>query len=417
LERCLVLAEQNYPKVHEAMAKLAKKRADLGRAYGEPYGQFKLKGGIAPAPSLSGYDVYSRNDDVALNSDLSLAWQLELEGAIPLWTFGKLSNGWDAARSNVKLGEHELRKVKNETLLAVRKAYYGVLLARDALALVRDAQRRIDKYLVGFQKRVEAGDGDDAKLLEMQVQRAELDVRESEARKQEQIALAGLRFLTGVTESFDVPDEPITQVSHRLTSIEEYVATARSYRPELAMARAGVRAREAQVRLERARRYPDVGLGLSWRYGRAPDVTDQRNPFVRDPFNYHHYGAAVVFEWKLDPLGGAARLQGAKADLNEVRATQRFALGGITFEVEQAFAEAKDAETRLLAYTRAVDYAKAWLVKVQQGVDLGTEDEDKLVDPAKEYATKRFAQMSAVFDYNVAVARLALVTGWDPMAR
>jgi hypothetical protein len=63
-----------------------------------------------------------------------------------------------------------------------------------------------------------------------------------------------------------------------------------------------------------------------------------------------------------------------------------------------------------------VALARRWLVQVQQGIDVGTFDDQDIVDPAKEYALKRFAQMTAMFDYNVALARLALATGWDAIA-
>jgi hypothetical protein len=43
-------------------------------------------------------------------------------------------------------------------------------------------------------------------------------------------------------------------------------------------------------------------------------------------------------------------------------------------------------------------------------------DDEDIVDPAKEYALKRFSQMSATFDYNVAFAKLAQVTGWQAVA-
>jgi hypothetical protein len=53
---------------------------------------------------------------------------------------------------------------------------------------------------------------------------------------------------------------------------------------------------------------------------------------------------------------------------------------------------------------------------VQQGIDVGTNDEEDIVDPAKEWALKRFAVMSATFDYNVAVGKLAQATGWEAVA-
>jgi outer membrane protein TolC len=243
--------------------------------------------------------------------------------------------------------------------------------------------------------------------------RAELDARESEARRQERIALAGLRFFTGAREPIALPDVPLKRVRHTLGPVARYLEAARLFRPEINMARAGIVARQAQVRLEHSRYFPDVGIALSGRYGRAPEVTNQINPYVNDGANRFFYGAALAMKWKLDFLPQSARVAQAEAQLEEVRATERYALGGVATEVESAFAEASDAAVRLDAYTRALSYAKQWMIKVQQGIDVGTEDEEEIVSPAKEYALKRFSQMSAIFDYNVAMAKLAQATGWE----
>jgi outer membrane protein TolC len=413
LKRCLELAALNYPKVAEAQARLAEKRAQLDQAFSAPYSDFTMTGGIGPAPTVRGTSVYSPDTDKALTSHMGVAWQLGVSGAIPIWTFGKITNLWDAADAQVHVGEHEVRKEQNDVKLTVRRAYYGVQLARDALILLRDASGRIDKYLGQLQKKVDDGDGDDVALLKLKMYRAELDARQSEAVRQESIALSGLRYLTGGGSDVDVPDEPLQQSSHRLAPLANYLSAARLYRPEVNMARAGVLAREAQVRMERAKFFPDLALGMSFNYSAAPLVEDQRNPFVKDNANYLSYGAALVFKYRLDFLPQSARLAEANAQLEEQRATERYALGGVGTEVEQAFLEAEDAGRRLDAYTRATSYAKQWLIQIQEGIDVGTYDDQDIVDPAKEFATKRFLQMNATYDYNVALAKLAQATGWD----
>jgi outer membrane protein TolC len=413
LKRCLELAALNYPKVAEARARLAQKRAELDQAYSAPYSDFTMTGGFGPAPTVRGSSVYSPDTDKALTDHMGVAWQLGVTGAIPLWTFGKITNLWDAADAQVKVGEHEIRKEQNDVKLTVRRAYYGVQLARDALTLLREASGRIDKYLGPLEKKVENGDGDEIELLKLKMYRAELEARQSEATRQEAIALSGLRYLVGDGPDVDVRDEPLRQSSHRLGPLAHYLSAARLYRPEVNMARAGVMAREAQVRMERAKFFPDLALGMSFAYSDAPLVDDQRNPFVKDTANYLSYGAALVFRYKLDFLPQSARLAQANAQLEEQRATERYALGGVGTEVEQAFLEAEDAARRLDAYTRATGYAKQWLVQVQEGIDVGTYEDQDIVDPAKEYATKRFLQMNATFDYNVALAKLAQATGWD----
>ena len=413
LKRCLQLAALNYPKVQEARARLAQKQAQLDQSYTAPYSDFTMTGGLGPAPSVRGSAVYSPDTDKALSNTMGVAWQLNVSGAIPLWTFGKITNLWDAANDQVRVGEHEVKKEQNDVKVSVRRAYYGVQLARDALTLLKEAGGRIDTYLERLEKKVKDGEGDDIELLKLKMYRAELEARQSEATRQEAVALSGLRFLTGGDPDTDVADEPLQQNSHRLGPLAHYLSAARLYRPEINMARAGVMAREAQARIERAKFFPDLALGLNFGYSAAPLVDDQKNPFVKDGANYLYYGAALVFKYKLDFLPQSARLAQANAQLEEQRATERYALGGVGTEVEQAFREAEDAARRLDAYTRAASYAKQWLVQIQEGIDVGTFDDQDVVDPAKEYATKRFLQMNATFDYNVALAKLAQATGWD----
>jgi outer membrane protein TolC len=416
LKRCLELAALNYPKVSGAKARLDAKRAELDQAYTAPFSDFTASGGLGLAPTVRGTSVYSPNTDVALTSNMGLAWQVGVDGAIPLWTFGKISNLWDAARAQVQVGMHEVEKERNEVKLTVRKAYYGIQLARDALALLHEASDRIDKYMGRLEKRVKEGEGDDIDLLKLRMYRAELDARISEATRQEAVALSGLRYLTGSTADIDIGDAPLKQINHRLGPVVRYLDAARLYRPEVNMARAGVLAREAQARGEQAKFFPDLALGVNFRYANAPQITDQRNPFVKDQANFLTYGAAIVFRYKLDFLPQSARLAQANANLEEIRATERYALGGVGTEVEQAYLEAQDAGRRLDAYGRATSYAKQWMVQVQEGIDVGTFEDQDIVDPAREYATKRFLQLNATFDYNMALAKLALATGWDVVA-
>ena len=413
LEQCLRLARTNYPKIAEDRAKLSRMEAQLFEAQTEPFSQFTTSAGVVLAPTLGGTSVFSRNSDVALSDNMALAWQVGVEGVIPLWTFGKITSVKDAARAQIQVGTHAVKKGQNEVSLAVRQAYYGLQLARDALALVRQAARKIDKYIGSLEPKVQAGDADEVDLMKLKMHRAELVARESEAVKQADIARSGLAFLVGAATAIDIPDEPLRPVAHRLAPVTQYLAAAKLYRPEVNMARAAVVAREAQLRMARARYYPDLGLGLSAKWSQAPEITDQVNPYVLDRANFLSYGVGLILKWKWDFLPQSARVAQASAQLEEVRATERYALGGVGVEVEKAFAEARDAERRLDAYDQAVKYARRWLVIVQQGIDVGTYDDEDIVDPAKEYALKRFARLTATFDYNMAMARLALATGWD----
>ncbi|HEX6764711.1 MAG TPA: TolC family protein, partial [Polyangiaceae bacterium] len=154
LKRCLELALKNFPRIHEAMAKARAKRADVDVAHFAPYTEFLVDGALGPAPTVRGTNIFSPNTDAALTSHMGLAWNLGVEGTIPLWTFGKITNLWDAAEANARAGEHAVEKERNDVRLAVRRAYYAAKAARDGQLIVTDAMHRLDRFLPNLARKV-----------------------------------------------------------------------------------------------------------------------------------------------------------------------------------------------------------------------------------------------------------------------
>jgi outer membrane protein TolC len=415
LPRILALADRNHPNIAAARARLLMARAQLDEAHFAPFSQFKLQGGVAIAPTLKGNNVFSPNTDVSLTSSLAVGWQANITGVIPLWTFGKITNLWNAAGAYVHVQEADVERERDAVRVDVRKAFFGLQLARDSKLLLKDVRAAVDKGMESMQKHIDKGGGDPIDLLKLQTYAAELDVREAEADRYDSVALAGLRFYTGVND-LDIPDEPIRPPKHELGHVSRYLTAAGIYRPEIQMARHGIAARTAQVQLARSQLLPDIGIGLSLSVSAAPAIADQINPYVVDPGNFFRYGAALVFQWKLDFPAAAARVRQAEAQLEEVRAQQRFALGGVGAEVEVAYAEVLDWKRRLEAYAKATKTAKRWLVMVQEGIDVGTQEEKDLLEPAKAYATNKFNQLNATMELDMAMSRLAKATGWDSIA-
>ena len=415
LPRILELADGNHPNIAMARSKVKQARAQLDEAHWAPFSQFKLTGGVAIVPTLAGNNVYSPNTDVSLTSSLGVGWRAGIEGVIPLWTFGKISNLWEAADANVKLNEAMVERDRDAVRVDVRKAFFGLQLARDSQLLLKDVRSAIDKGQAALQKQIDKDEGDPIDLLKLQTYASEIDIRDAEVMRYVNVALAGLRFYTGVPD-LDIGDEPIHPPRHQLGHITRYLQAAGLYRPEMAMVKAGINARQAQVQLARAGLFPDIGIGLQMGVSAAPQIADQLNPYVVDPGNYFHYSAALVFQWKLDFLPQTAKIRFAEAELDEIHAQQRFALGGVAAEVELAYAEVVDWKKRVDIYARAVQTAKRWLVMVQAGIDVGTIADKELLDPAKAYALNRGNQLNAIMELDMAMSRLAKATGWDAIA-
>src|SRR5690606_9534912 len=135
---------------------------------------------------------YSPNSDASLTGNMALAYQVGVEGVVPLWTFGKLRSLWSATDAAVDAGKGEVEKIKNEIELDVHRAYYGVLFARDAKLLIHEVRGALEKGIERLETKISEGEGDDLDLLKLKMVQAELEARGSEAERQEKIALAGL---------------------------------------------------------------------------------------------------------------------------------------------------------------------------------------------------------------------------------
>jgi outer membrane protein TolC len=300
----------------------------------------------------------------------------------------------------------------------VRRAWYGLQLARDAKYVVDDAIHRIDKGIEGVRQKIAKADPNVGEVDALRLETYKQDVvsQSLSAPKGEAYALAGLRFLTGVETGFDVVDQPLKRPDRPLVGIAQYLEAARVLRPDVNMARAGVVARKAMVDYNRGKLFPDFGLGLGADYALSPNATQQNNAWAWDQFNHFWYWIGLGLKWNLDLLPQSARTQQAESQLEETRALERLALGNAEYEVEKAYADAVEAKGREEAQDRAEHLAKQWIVTVQNHIDLGTMDERSLLEPLRAYGNARVAHLYALMDLNVTMSNLALVSGWDGAA-
>ena len=298
----------------------------------------------------------------------------------------------------------------------MRKAFFGLRLSRDSLALLSDATDKLDKAIAHLEREIKNGNADEIDLYPgTEAFRFELEGRKAEARRYIAIALSSLRFLTGEGEGFDIIDLPLRVTKRQLSPVATYLQAARVNRPEVNMVRAGLIAREARIDLARSRFFPDIGLGLSATYSRAPEVADQLNPFVKDDGNFLHYGAALVLRWQMDFLqrragrtgeganGRAPRDRALRLGWHRGRGRDRVRAG--------ARRHCARASLRISAKNGApMDHRHS------AGNHVGTKKDADIVDAARQWAMQKFNHLTAMMDVNLAWSNLALATAWDDIA-
>jgi outer membrane protein, multidrug efflux system len=422
LTECLALADRNFPNLWAARARLAQAHGQLEEAKWLPWFQWQAQSAFGVAPPITGNVLYTSatlyNRDITGFTNLQPFLQFGVSGVVPLYTFGKIETAREGAEANVRVSEWDMEKTRQSMRMDVRRAYYGLQLARDAREVLTDATDRLDKGIEGVKEKIAKGDANvtDVDRLRLEVYKQDVTSQSLQVPKGEAYGLAALRFLTGVQESFDVPDEPLKRPDRPLVALAQYLEAARVLRPDVNMARAGVVARRALVEYGRAKLFPDFGLGLGADFISTPSAVPQNNAFANDPFNHFFYSIAFGARWSLDLLPQAARVQQAESQLEETRSLERLALGNAEFEVEKAYADALEAKSREETWDKAEHIAKQWISIVQDHIDLGTWDEKQLLEPLRAYGNARVQHLYALMDYNVTMSNLALASGWDSAA-
>jgi outer membrane protein TolC len=424
LPECLALADRNFPSLWAARSRLALAHAQLDEATWVPFWQWSassnvtILGRIEGTPAYTGTGQEGRNLN-SFTTGIEPWWTVDISGVVPLYTFGKITAAKDTARANIRLNEWDLERWRQQARMDVRKAYFGVMAARDGRYILKDVVSKLDDAIRGVDEKIRSGKGnaEEVDKIRLEYYRDTALARGGEPDKGERFAMAALRFYTGVQTAFDVPDEPLKRPEVPFAPLVRYLSAARIFRPEVNMSRAGVQIRKAQVDTARANLFPDIGIGLGASYAIAPNADPQyTNVWANDPFNHFYAGGAIGLRWGLDFLPKVARIHEAESQLEEARATERLALGGIGVEVENSYGVAVEADNREHYWDLAEKKAKQWIVNLQNQIDLGTKTEKDLVEPLRAFVDARVNHVTALMDLNVALSDLARTSGWDAAA-
>ncbi len=417
-------ALDHYPGLRARGAALDAAEAQLNEARYSPFFRFEVEGGVGVAPEVTGSPIYSRDDQFPVDSGWQPVYRIGLSGAVPLWTFGKLSSLRDAAQAGVDAAQAERSLSVNRLRRDVRRTYYGLAAALDTLFLLEEGRKKLAEAEAKLEQalaeqeendEVEASDPPSVKPSDryrLTMALAELDTAHAQAKRAEESARRALELLTGVSK-VRIPECPLEAIETPPLAQAEAQAKALESRPEFQQLDAAKAARAAQRNAAQAAFFPDLALALWTDYSYGPGITDQNNPFIRDPANYFSIGAAVVAKWSLDLAGHMTRLERAQAQQVELAAQKEEAAIGIQLAATDAHAAVTESSARVKTWTNAAKEARKWFVASTQAYDLGTLEARELLDAAKAYFNARGAQILSIKDHNTRVATLVYETAQE----
>ena len=437
LDALLARASEAGGPIEAARAELAAYQATYDRAYWAWVPTLKVESILAPLPERRLLEECAFQDAtlgggllrvgpcpgarpadderIDADTDIGILTRTKATLTLPLYTFGKLEAGRRAAEGGVDVGRATVEATRGQLGLLVKQAWFGALMASKALEIVEDGRSRLKSAKRQIEKALEEQSGrfTSNDLRKMVVQEADIESKYLELKQLESRALAGLRLAAGLpTEAaFALSDDDLPDVEMTENTLDGWLNVAAERRADVRLAEAGLRARQGQVDLATAEFFPDVALVAAFGYAKGTTAQDNPDPFANDQYNFLSWGFVVGAEWKLDFAARIGKLREAEAHLAKVRAQRDALRQKIQLEVSDELSIVHRYVGEVAARKQAMKASKAWMTSNAMNFGMGLATTDELLSSLVSSSTSRLNYLRALYELNLAVARLENAVG------
>lgn len=372
---------------------------------------------LAPLlPQLTGLGSFGRQQSISTisgtrsRSDFGSA---RATASQLLWDFGKNWAAKDAAKFSAEALRAAVDQQKNTIAELVKEQYFTLLLSQRLVTVNEAALDRAEVSLKSAKGFFDVGT-----QPKSFVTRAEVDVANARVnliRANNAVSLARVALNTAMGIAVNAPTEvkDVLAYEHFTTDREALLAEALKNRPDYVQIKAQAEADEATVRQTFRDFFPNVvGSGT---YG-VTGITGAPDSGSRGTTGFIDSGpewtVGLTLNWIIFDGGGKiARYKEVKANLDATKARVRDFELQIWQNVEQAFLNLGEAESRIGAAGKAVESAQENYQLARGRFDAGVANIIELTDAQLALTQAQSTEAQALSDYRIAIARLEQALG------
>lgn len=330
-------------------------------------------------------------------------FQTQIQGQVSLFDSGRTYLREAGARKMSSAADYETAQARQDLILRVVRAYYGVIVAREELAAASQALDSAKANEQRVRTMTKAGLVVTSDLLSAEVFRAQMLDRQIAARNGLEVARLNLGREMGLPAGAEPQASGTLGEPTPLTGgMDQWVKTAMADRPALRAAELQEQAAGTNRKLAKADFGPQIGLFGNF----ERDAETMGGP------SGTNWTAGAKLDWNLFS-GGARRSQLAQANARDAQAKDQlqWLRSGIDLQVRQAFLDAQAAEQRANAARAAVNQARESLRIIQNRYQAGLVTITQLLSAQTAQLDARTGYLSALHDWQVARAQLERAAG------
>lgn len=151
----------------------------------------------------------------------------------PLFTWGKILDGYKIAEYNLESVKSDYKKQKNELRFMVTKSFYQILVLKELVKLTQDAYGETEKHIEVVKKRYDAGLASKFDYLRARVQLANMEPNLIKVKNGLDMAKVGFKTLLGLPQDTTIKLKGELKYEPIEVNIEESIKEALRNRPEI----------------------------------------------------------------------------------------------------------------------------------------------------------------------------------------
>jgi len=322
----------------------------------------------------------------------------------PIFTWGQILNNYKQSKLSLEASKQELEAVKQQTILDVTAAFYGVLLTEKLVNVGNMAVAQVEAHLKIANNLLDAGVATNFDVLRAKVRLA--NTKSRFIRVQNGLRLAKDNLKNIIDMDMDTQITAVGELAYYPLelSLDQLIESAMSNRPELKQLQFQELVGEKFVSLAKAGNKPNLAMIGNYSYDSYAETLG--DAFKKDEWN-NSWNVGLALQIPIfDGLATRARVKQAKSGLRQIQIGREQLANGIRLEVRASFFGFQESKELLKEQDETVQQAEESLRIANLRYENGMITNIELMDAELAFTQTQINHSNALHDYVIAIARL-----------
>ncbi|MFA5032532.1 MAG: TolC family protein [bacterium] len=344
--------------------------------------------GFTVVPGIIGADTIS----IPMGQEENYITQLTVQQ--PIFTWGKIISGYQISKLNLDATKEDYRKNKNELILNVTKAFYGIIVLEEFVKITEDGYKQLQKHTNVIEKRYNEGLASKFDLLRVKVQLTNMEPQLIKAKDGLELAKNGFKLMLGLKQNENIKLEGKLDYEPITIELEKSTKIAQVNRPEI---------KSMNMRKEMAKKALFIN-----RTSNLPNIVAIGNYSYKKPLYFtNEWGTDwnVTLAAQMQIFSGfenLGRVRQASAQLSQAEHGLNLIKEGIKMEVQSTYLQLEQAKKLVTSQKENISQAEEALKIVEQRYNNGLATSLEVMDTQLALMQAKTNRLQALSDYVIA---------------